>query len=142
MADLELPPNIKEEFYAIVWKIVRLIPRGKVCTYGQVSNYIPTPDGVSPEDYKAYRARWVGNAMSASPQGVPWQRVINSQGKISYRQGNQEQRRLLEAEEISFDANEHIDLKRFAWEGPAPDWLRANGLIVLDQPPQQFSLFS
>jgi hypothetical protein len=79
--------------------------------------------------------------MSASPQGVPWQRVINSQGKISYRQSTREQRNLLEAEGISFDANERIDLKRFAWEGPSSDWLRSNGLNAPDQP-QQLSLLS
>jgi methylated-DNA-protein-cysteine methyltransferase related protein len=142
MPDLDLPPESKEAFFSTVWKIVRQIPSGKVSTYGQVSSYIPCPDGVTPDDYKAYRARWVGNAMSASPQGVPWQRVINSQGKISYQRGTHEQRQLLVAEGIIFSANERIDLKRFGWGGPSPDWLRANGLIAPDQPPQQLSLLT
>ncbi|MBE0697130.1 MAG: MGMT family protein [Anaerolineaceae bacterium] len=141
MVDLELPPKIKEKFYSTVWAIVRLIPPGRVSPYGQIAGFIPCPAEVSPEDYKAYRARWVGNAMSASPQGVPWQRVINAQGKISFRQSGSEQRRLLMAEGIPFDSHDRIDLKTFGWEGPPADWLRANGLIAPDQP-QQLSFLS
>lgn len=141
MVDLELPPKTKEKFNSTVWSIVRLIPSGKVSSYGQIAGYIPCPAEVAPEDYKAYRARWVGNAMSASPHDVPWQRVINSQGKISFRQSSSEQRRLLEAEGVTFDPHDRIDLKRFGWEGPPEDWLRANGLITPDQP-QQLSFLS
>jgi methylated-DNA-protein-cysteine methyltransferase-like protein len=74
--------------------------------------------------------------MSASPEGVPWQRVINSQGKISFRQSGQAQRKLLEAEGVVFDARDRVDLKRFSWEGPPASWLEANGFILPDQPQQ------
>ena len=113
-----------------------MIPSGKVSTYGQIAGFIPTPPGVSPEEYKTYRARWVGSAMSASPEGVPWQRVINSQGKISFRQSGQSQRKLLEAEGVAFDDRERVDLKRFGWEGPPADWLKVNGFLTPDEPQQ------
>lgn len=132
MFGLEIPPTVRDSFFLIVWKIVRLIPPGKVATYGQIAGYIPTPEGVLPDDYLANRARWAGNAMAASPEGVPWQRVINSQGKISQRQGSKEQRKLLEAEGVVFDARERIDLNRFGWPGPDPEWLRQNGLNAPD----------
>ena len=137
--ELELPESERSAFYNTVWKIVREIPAGKVSTYGQIAGYIPAPRGVPEDQYRALRARWVGQAMSASPQGVPWQRVINSQGKISYR-GSSEQRRLLEAEGIPFDERERVDLKRYGWEGPAAAWLRDNDLIAPDEP-QQGTLF-
>jgi methylated-DNA-protein-cysteine methyltransferase-like protein len=57
--------------------------------------------------------------MAACPQDVPWQRVINAQGKVSLaRQGGQEQRELLEAEGVEFDERGRVDLRRYAWAGP------------------------
>jgi methylated-DNA-protein-cysteine methyltransferase-like protein len=86
MNDLELPPDERNAFYATVWKIARQIPAGRVYTYGQIAALIPTPEGITPDDYKTYRARWAGSAMAAYPPDVPWQRVINAQGKIPRRQ--------------------------------------------------------
>jgi methylated-DNA-protein-cysteine methyltransferase-like protein len=54
--------------------------------------------------------------MAACPPDVPWQRVINAQGKISPRPGAQEQRRLLEQEGVIFDAKDRVDLERYGWE--------------------------
>ena len=59
--------------------------------------------------------------MAACPDDVPWQRVINSQGKISERAGAEKQRQLLEAEDIIFDAKDRIDLKKYGWKGSAED---------------------
>lgn len=136
MNEMEIPPEAQNAFFGMVWKIVREIPVGKVATYGQIASYIPTPPGVPPETYPAVRARWVGQAMAASPNGVPWQRVINSQGKISGRPGAERQRSLLEGEGIPFDERQRIDLKRYGWQGPDADWLRANNLLAPDDPQQ------
>jgi len=133
MNEIELPRPARDTFYKSVWQLVQQIPTGQVATYGQIGAFIPQPAGVSPEDYKAFRARWVGNAMAACPQGVPWQRVINAQGKVSARQGADLQQRLLEAEGIVFDPRGRVDLQRFAWSGPPAEWLLANGL----QPPEK-----
>ncbi len=138
MFGLEIPPTARDSFFLNVWKIVRMVPPGKVSTYGQIASYIPTPEGVLPDDYLANRARWVGHAMAASPGDVPWQRVINAQGKISARQGAKEQRKLLEAEGVVFDARERVDLARFGWRGPTAEWLSSHGL---DAPDGQLSLF-
>lgn len=123
------PPR-RAVFYAWVWEIVRQIPPGRVATYGQIASLIPPPAGMSAPDYNAWGARWVGGAMAACPEDVPWQRVINSHGKISLRKGpgSQKQRSLLEAEGISFDEGGRIDLARFGWEGPPREWLVARGL--------------
>jgi methylated-DNA-protein-cysteine methyltransferase related protein len=132
----ELPPAAQKTFYHAVWMIARQIPAGKVSTYGQIAGFIPCPSGVLPEDFKAFRARWAGNAMAACPADVPWQRVINAQGKISQRPGAETQRLLLEAEGVTFDNRDRIDMKRYAWEGPPADWLRANHLLAPDEPEQ------
>jgi len=116
------PPK-REEFNHKVWALVRQIPPGKVCTYGQVAALLDPPLGMDPKSYEAFGARWVGGAMSACPQDVPWQRVINSQGKVSLRPGGggDRQRELLEAEGVDFDERDRVDLKVYAWSGQSEE---------------------
>ncbi len=134
---IELSQTQRDAFYAAVWNLARQVPAGRVATYGQLAAFIPAPEGVSAEDYPAYRARWAGNAMAACPADVPWQRVVNAQGKISDRPGAGQQRELLEAEGVQFDDRQRIDLHRFGWLGPDDAWLSANGLLL----PAQGRLF-
>jgi methylated-DNA-protein-cysteine methyltransferase-like protein len=120
MPSFASPPNL-QAYYEQVWNIVRQIPAGKVAAYGQIAKMIPAPNGVEIETYAAFAPRWVGGAMAACPDDVPWQRVINSQGKISERAGAERQHQLLEAEGIIFDAKDHIDLKKYGWSGKSDD---------------------
>jgi methylated-DNA-protein-cysteine methyltransferase-like protein len=113
------PPN-QQDFYEQVWRLVRQVPRGKVVTYGQIAQMLPPPAEGEPETYKAFGSRWVGSAMAACPDDVPWQRVINAQGKISDRPGAMRQRQLLEAEGIVF-VKDKVDLKVYQWRGPGRD---------------------
>ena len=101
-----------------VWDIACQIPPGKVASYGQIARLIHAPEGVDEKTYRAFGPRWVGGAMAACPQDVPWQRVINSKGEISPRPGAQVQRQLLEEEGITFDDRGRVDLKFFGWNGP------------------------
>ena len=123
------PPN-QQAYYEQVWNLVRQIPSGKVASYGQIALMIPPPVGVEFDSYKAFSPRWVGGAMAACPDDVPWQRVINSQGKISERAGAEKQRQLLEQEGVEFDEKDRVDFKKYGWKGPNEE----------DQP-QQPSLF-
>ncbi|MCK6538506.1 MAG: MGMT family protein [Anaerolineales bacterium] len=109
------PPN-QQAYYEQVWNLVRQIPRGKVASYGQIALMLPSPNGVEFEAYKAFGPRWVGGAMAACPDDVPWQRVINSQGKISERPGAERQRQLLEEEGIVF-VKDKVDFKKYGWRG-------------------------
>jgi methylated-DNA-protein-cysteine methyltransferase-like protein len=109
------PPN-PQEFNERVWQLVRQVPRGKVATYGQIALMLPPPAGVDFDNYRAFAPRWVGGAMAACPDDVPWQRVINSQGKISDRPGAEKQRTLLEEEGIEF-VKDKVDLKKYGWGG-------------------------
>jgi methylated-DNA-protein-cysteine methyltransferase related protein len=109
------PPN-QSEFYERVWQLVRQVPRGKVATYGQIALKLLPPPGVEANSYRAFGPRWVGGAMAACPEDVPWQRVINSQGKISQRPGSDKQRQLLEEEGILF-TKDAVDMKKFGWGG-------------------------
>jgi methylated-DNA-protein-cysteine methyltransferase-like protein len=86
-------------------------------TYGAVAARIPAPRGVDPLGYDRIRARWVGYALAACPEDVPWHRVINAQGRISPRiaQGHQLQRVLLEDEGVKFDEHQRVDLTQYGW---------------------------
>jgi methylated-DNA-protein-cysteine methyltransferase-like protein len=122
------PPN-QQAYYEQVWNLVRQIPRGKVAAYGQIALMLPPPNGVEFEAYKTFGPRWVGGAMAACPDDVPWQRVINSQGKISERAGAERQRKLLEEEGIVF-VKDKVDMKKYGWEGPGEaDELRQESLF-------------
>ena len=109
------PPN-RKEYNERVWKLARTIPRGKVATYGQLALMLAPPAGVDCAAYQAFGARWVGGAMAGCPDDVPWQRVINSQGRISERPGAEKQRQLLEGEGVVF-AKDRVDFKKYGWSG-------------------------
>ena len=118
MPQFTSPPN-PQAFYEQVWNIVRQIPRGRVASYGQIAKLLPPPNGVEIETYVAFGALWVGGAMAACPNDVPWQRVINSKGEISLRDGADARRQklLLEEEGVFFNPRGRIDFKRYGWKG-------------------------
>ena len=113
-----------------VWEIVRQVPPGRVTTYGQIAKMIPPPGGMPQRSYDAFGPRWVGGAMAACPEDVPWQRVINSKGEISLRSGADDQRCLLEEEEVEFTNSGKVDFGRYGWNGPDPTWCKEHAFLV------------
>lgn len=127
------PPNA-QSFFERVWDIVLQIPAGKVSSYGQIASMIPPDADMAPAGMRRLAPRWVGTALRKTPRGksIPWQRVINSQGAISFPAGSpqaEEQRRLLEMEGLRFDRSGKVDFARFAWDGPDEAYLQRNGLL-------------
>jgi methylated-DNA-protein-cysteine methyltransferase-like protein len=73
------------------------IPIGKVCTYGDLAKLAGYPS----------HARFVGSVLRKLPKGskLPWHRVINGQGRISFPENSDPyllQRSRLEEEGIVF----------------------------------------
>lgn len=112
------PVTFAQRVYA--W--VRQVPRGRVVTYGQVASGIIPPANVDAETYRRWSAIWVGGAMASAPEDVPWQRVVNSQGRISIKNPAQAsaQRLLLEQEGVRFGPNDRIDLAMYGWNPDQP----------------------
>lgn len=137
------PPDPKA-YAAKVYDLVRAIPPGRVMAYGRIAAFILPPLDMDPGQYLKLSPRWVGQAMANCPEEVPWQRVINSQGKVSPRPGYgpMVQRSLLEQEGVTFDAKERVDFEQYGWE-PDRDWLAANGFVVppADEASSQPALF-
>jgi methylated-DNA-protein-cysteine methyltransferase related protein len=112
-------PEEHERLYNRIYLVVRQIPAGKVATYGQIAEIVGD-----------CTARMVGYAMAASPDDVPWQRVINAQGKVSPRAdswGTDVQRLRLLEEGVEFDEQQRVDFAKVRWAGPDTGWLLDNG---------------
>jgi len=94
-----------------ICEVIRRIPRGWVATYGQVAAMAGMPR----------RARLVGRVLQRLDPAIkiPWHRVVNAKGEISYslsrNGGDALQRRLLEKEGLEFDDNNRLDLERCRW---------------------------
>ncbi|VAW30026.1 hypothetical protein MNBD_CHLOROFLEXI01-3400 [hydrothermal vent metagenome] len=107
------------KFFEQVYKVVRCIPPGKVSSYGRIAAMLGHPRA----------ARAVGYALSALRQpekvgytstNVPWQRVVNSQGRISIRHREQtanKQALILRDEGVAVNENGRIDLDIYLWKG-------------------------
>ena len=97
-----------EETLQRFYTVLAAIPIGKVITYGQLA----AQAGMSG------RARWAGYVLRNLPaqSNLPWHRVVNAQGKLSFPLGSEkalEQMALLEDEGVEFNTNGSINLKRF-----------------------------
>jgi methylated-DNA-protein-cysteine methyltransferase-like protein len=123
--DTQAPAN-RDEFNEFVFAVVRLIPPGWVMTYGQVAGCIPEPSFIDSLAYRRIRARWVGYALAACPDDVPWQRVINQRGEPSQRQsgGHLAQSALLAAEGTPTRPDGSIDLESAGWTPGELSWDR------------------
>ncbi|MCB1670841.1 MAG: MGMT family protein [Gammaproteobacteria bacterium] len=91
-----------------IWRVVYGIPAGQVATYGQVARLAGLPG----------YARYVGTVLKQLPDDshLPWHRVVNAQGRISFPAMSSQyqlQRSLLESEGVVF-VNDRLSLRKFA----------------------------
>jgi len=97
------------EVYRRIYAAIKKIPCGRVATYAQIARMAGLPG----------HARQVGYALRIlKNDSVPWQRIINAQGKISEREPRlkKSQRAKLAAEGIAFNAGGRISLPRYQWK--------------------------
>lgn len=121
-------------FYEQVYQVVQRIPAGKVTSYGRIAQMIGRPRAARVVGYALGALRDADSQAPYTSQTVPWQRVVNSQGKITIH--NREasanvQARLLRAEGVVVSDKLLVDLDLFLWEGlhlmEIDDILRGDG---------------
>lgn len=100
----------QKNLYEHIYQSVKMIPRGKVATYGDIAWL----------SGNAKMARVVGNALHRNPYPgvVPCHRVVNSQGRLAEAfvfGGINRQREMLEAEGVSF-VGERVDMQQSHWK--------------------------
>ena len=100
-----------KDFFKDVFEVVRLIPKGRVTSYGAIAKYLGS----------AASSRMVGWAMNAShgaKQKIPAHRVVNRNGMLTGKQhfgtGN-EMKKLLEAEGIKVKQDMVLDFRLLFW---------------------------
>ena len=109
---------MSNNFYDEVYAVVRRIPAGQVTSYGRIAHMLGRPRA----------ARAVGYALNALEEGrsrgdgtaVPWQRVVNSVGRISRvnrENSAQHQAELLRAEGVLVTAELTLDMDKYLWPG-------------------------
>lgn len=101
--------------YNRIYNIVRQIPYGKVATYGQVAELAGLLGKARLVGYALYR-------VDRADDDIPWHRVINAKGEISYSQvrhgADYLQRSRLEDEGIEFSPEGKIRLSQYRWRPP------------------------
>ncbi|MBQ1632860.1 MAG: methylated-DNA--[Clostridia bacterium] len=91
-----------DSFFQKVYAVVEQIPCGKVISYGDIAKLIGYPR----------RARFVGFAMRACPDHLPWHRVIRSDGSIAGGDFAPVREMLLRNEGIPFLPDGRVDLQK------------------------------
>jgi len=95
-------------FFEKVYKLAEQVPFGKVTTYGAIANNLGFPRS----------GRMIGWAMRQAPSNICWYRVIKKTGELSFPEFSEsfnEQKNLLQKENITFTDNKHVDLKKHFW---------------------------
>jgi methylated-DNA-protein-cysteine methyltransferase-like protein len=101
----------KTEIYEVIFEIVRLIPVGKVTSYGAIAKSIGLRSG----------ARLVGYAMNLSHRAipkVPAHRVVNSSGVLTGKfhfSPPEKMQQLLEKEGIVVKNDKVVNFKELFW---------------------------
>ena len=100
----------EENFFQRVYEVVRLIPFGRVTSYGAIANYLGSRGS----------ARMVGWAMNASHNmdDVPAHRVVNQKGLLTGKHhfdGTNLMQQLLENEGIQVVNNQIVDFENHFW---------------------------
>ena len=97
-------------FYDDVFSIVKLIPEGKVVTYGQIAKALGNP--------RASRAVGWALRTNKEPIHMPCHRVVNQSGRLAKEfvfGGEQVQRGLLEREGVQFRSDGKVDMQASRW---------------------------
>ncbi|MCX6762053.1 MAG: MGMT family protein [Candidatus Moranbacteria bacterium] len=100
-----LSKNISQAFSDLVYAKTKLVPRGRVTTYGQIAKAIG----------KSKASRAVGNALNCNPYVpvVPCHRVVKSNGEIGgFVYGTRAKAGLLAKEEVKVKDGKVVDFEK------------------------------
>lgn len=96
-----------EEYVEAVLGVVESIPPGRVMSYGAIAEYLYDSSGRG-------SPRLVGTIMARHGGGVPWHRVVNSQGRLPPGHEGRA-KRLLKAEGVRFKADRVLMAEASWW---------------------------
>lgn len=100
-----------KDFFDIVYQVVRLIPKGRISTYGAIATYLGKKSG-------ARMVGWAMNASHSQKEKVPAHRVVNRNGLLSGKahfNPPKKMQKLLESEGIEILNDQVQDFKTHFW---------------------------
>ncbi len=98
-------------FFTEVYRVTRLIPQGRVTSYGAIASYLGAPGA----------ARMVGWALNNShylDEYIPAHRVVNRNGLLSGKHhfpGANTMEELLQSEGILVENDQIVDFEKYFW---------------------------
>ncbi|MBS1682088.1 MAG: MGMT family protein [Bacteroidetes bacterium] len=99
-----------QNFFTDVYDVVKLVPKGRVTSYGAIANYLGAKGS----------ARMVGWAMNAAhTQNIPAHRVVNSQGLLTGKhhfKTPSAMQRALEKEGVKVVNDKVVDFRKKFWD--------------------------
>lgn len=104
--------NKQSDFFEQVYQVVRLVPKGRVTSYGAIANYLGAKSS----------SRAVGYAMNAAHSQkpiVPAHRVVNRNGQLTGKHHFStpfEMQELLEKEKIKVENDTVVNFKKYYWD--------------------------
>ncbi|MFY7848388.1 MAG: MGMT family protein [Bacteroidia bacterium] len=99
-------------FFEQVYEVVRLIPHGRVSSYGAIARYLGTAGS-------SRMVGWAMNACHGVVPPVPAHRVVNRLGILSGKAhfpGPDEMQQRLEAESVAVENDKVVDFHRLFWD--------------------------
>ncbi|MFT3749231.1 MAG: MGMT family protein [Agriterribacter sp.] len=102
----------KDSFFETVYDVARLIPRGRVTSYGAIAAYIGTK-------LSARMVGWAMNAAGSAHPKVPAHRVVNRNGMLSGRhhfETPDAMEKLLKKEGIQVKDDAVVDFNKLFWD--------------------------
>jgi methylated-DNA-protein-cysteine methyltransferase-like protein len=108
----EVTPGVNEGFFARVYEVVRLIPPGRVTSYGAIASYLGSPGA-------ARMVGWAMNQSRAYHEFIPAHRVVNRTGMLTGKhhfEGPNVMQELLENEGAVIEENQIINFSDLFWD--------------------------
>src|SRR5476649_2651457 len=103
--------NMEKDFFQMVYQVVRLIPKGRVTSYGAIAAYLGAKSS----------SRVVGYAMNGAHRvkpKVPAHRVVNRNGLLTGKhhfETPEKMQQLLEKEGIKIEEDKVVDFSKLFW---------------------------
>ena len=101
-----------EHYFDQVYDVVRCIPKGRVCNYGTIANYLSLGS--------ARMVGWALNQLKGNVHDIPAHRVVNVKGELSGRlmfgEAGKRMARLLRAEGVPVKNDKVQNLDQYHWD--------------------------
>ena len=101
-----------KDFFSRVYEIAKMIPHGRVTSYGAIARCIGSPQA-------ARMVGWAMNQAHSSPEFIPAHRVVNRIGLLSGKHhfgGPRVMQELLESEGIRIEDDRVVDFSKLFWD--------------------------